>query len=492
MNRKSKTREKGLKGFLFWWLENKNNPKQFIVEAIIFIAIIASVTLTILELLFQEINLPWWVFQANNILTIIFVIEYIIRFYISTDFISDVRDKGVLYAIVNKFRWVLSPSALLDLIALFPIIRFFRIFRTLRILRLVKLFRFLRILKLKKLVESVSLFVRSFKDSYSFFIILLILTLIVIMVNSVGLFLAESQVNESETLGKNILYTLKQIGLVDIKPKTILGKIFATLTLLANMAFIGFCISIITSRMGEIMDNIKKGKYSKLTVEDHIILCGLSNSTKKVIEELSINKKYDSKKIILVTEKENPDINGVVYVNGDFSDIDVLNKVNIKKAILVVVFAESNKNETVKNIDMRTIMTVYNIEQENPNIHTIAEIINEKNAEIIKNRIKGDEIIFKETIDAHLIVNCIRHPSISPMVYDLLDLKGRNLKEKTLEKLNPKYKSGITFGELKKDYIENDMLIIGYIYTDDEGTKSKLAPMNNAFIKPEDRLIYIQ
>ena len=235
------------------------------------------------------------------------------------------------------------------------------------------------------------------------------------------------------------------------------------------------------------MDNIKTGKTGNLNIQDHIVLCGYTSSSKKVIEELLNNKRFYSKKIVLITEHGNPNLNGIIYVNGDYSDIDVLRQVNIKDAVLAVIFSEYKEHETIKNVDMRTVLTVYNIEQENPAVHTVAEIINEKNSEIIKEKIKGDEIIFKETIDAHLIVNCIRHPYISPMLYDLLNLDNRIIKEKRLKDLG--FTESATFKELKQYQIEKDIVIIGYIDTENTAF---LAPQNTTIIAADDRLIYVE
>ncbi|MGI5076084.1 hypothetical protein E4N71_11800 [Treponema vincentii] len=235
------------------------------------------------------------------------------------------------------------------------------------------------------------------------------------------------------------------------------------------------------------MDNIKTGKTGNLNIQDHIVLCGYTSSSKKVIEELLSNKRFYSKKIVLITEHGNPNLNGIIYVNGDYSDIDVLRQVNIKDAVLAVIFSEYKEHETIKNVDMRTVLTVYNIERENPAVHTVAEIINEKNSEIIKEKIKGDEIIFKETIDAHLIVNCIRHPYISPMLYDLLNLDNRIIKEKRLKDFG--FTESATFKELKQYQIEKAIVIIGYIDTENTAF---LAPQNTTIIAADDRLIYVE
>ncbi|WP_029410629.1 ion transporter [Treponema pedis] len=480
MNRTARERQKGIKGFLYWYLESEYNAKQIYSDIVILVIVLLSVTLTCFELYHQDKNLPAWIFQLDNVLTVFFIIEYAVRFYIATDFISDIKKTGFFSALFNKLEWIFSPSALLDLIALLPLIRFLRVLKAFRFLRFVKLLRFLRILKLRNFFSHISLLMRSLKESYFSFLILFAATFVIVILNSIGLFLAESSNSGEQSFFPHIVYTLKLIGFTDDKPATITGKIFASLTLFANIAFIGFFISIISSKMGEIMENIKKGKLGSLDIKDHIVLCGYTNSSKKVIEELLSNKKFCSKKIVLITEQENPDINGIIYVNGDYSDVEVLRKVNIKEAVLAVVFSESKEKETIKNVDMRTVLTVYNIEQENPAVHTIAEIINEKNAEIIQEKIKGDEIVFKETIDAHLIVNCIRHPYISPMLYDFLNLDGRILREEKLSYFG--FKGATTFKDLKQHQVDSDIVIIGYI---DSENHAYLAPKNSVCITPE-------
>lgn len=486
IDRSKLTRQKGIKGFLWWYLESENNSKTIFTDIIIFLTVLLSVSLTIFELVHQNRDLPLWIFQLDYALSIFFIIEYAMRFYISTDFIYDTKTKGFASAVKHKAAWIFSPSALLDLIALFPLIRFLRVLRAFRFLRFIKLLRLVRIVKLRSLFTHISLFVRSLRESSFSFLILFIATLLVVVLNSIGLFLAESKAGGMTSFFPSFVYMLKLIGFTDDRPTTILGKVFASLTLFANIAFIGFFISIISSKMGEIMDNVKKGKTGNLNIKDHIVLCGYTSSSKKVIEELVNNKKYCSKKIVLITEKENPDIGGIIYVNGDYSDIEMLRKVNIKDATLAVVFSESKKNETIKNVDMRTVLTVYNIEQENSAVHTIAEIINEKNAEIIQEKIKGDEIVFKETIDAHLIVNCIRHPFISSMLYNFLNLDGRILNEEKLSYFG--FNEPTTFKSLKQHQVESDIVIIGYI---DSRNNAYLAPQSDVRIEPSDRIIYI-
>ncbi len=227
------------------------------------------------------------------------------------------------------------------------------------------------------------------------------------------------------------------------------------------------------------------GKVGKLTLKGHIVLCGFTKSTEIVIEEM-LRRKGSKKKIILVTQKPNPDINGVIYVNGDFSDVKVLKMVNIKESSMCVVFAEHRKGDEPRTVDMRTTLTIFNIENTSSKVHTIAEIIDKDNAAIITERIKGDEIIYKETTDANLISTCIRHPHIGSMIYELVNIEGQVIKEKKSKDFGLKKKTEYVF--FKKHGIEKGVTFLGFI---DENNKSFLAPKNSEIVSLEDRLIYL-
>ena len=97
-------------------------------------------------------------------------------------------------------------------------------------------------------------------------------------------------------------------------------------------------------------------------------------------------------------------------------------------------------HDTIKDVDLRTVMTIFNIEKEAPNVHTIAEINDERNAEIIKDKIEGDEILYKELIDSKIISSCINHKHLSNMFYELFGTeKNKRLFETDLETVITSY-----------------------------------------------------
>ncbi len=133
---------------------------------------------------------------------------------------------------------------------------------------------------------------------------------------------------------------------------------------------------------------------------------------------------------------------------------------------------------------LRTVLTIFHIEKINPNVHTIAEIFEEENAEIIKDKIKGDEILYKEKVDAMMISN-ITHKNLTPMIYELLNHKnGQHFSETTLENLG--MPDNTLVKTLKLYFLENDKTFLGII---DENNQSILSPKNDMLVNNTMRLI---
>ena len=105
MDRTAKTRQRGLKGFLYWNLESRYNPKAVYIDIAFLLIISISVFFTFLELYNQDKNLPDWIFKTDTTLNVLFVLEYVICFYISTDFIADIKKGSFFYAVFKKCKW---------------------------------------------------------------------------------------------------------------------------------------------------------------------------------------------------------------------------------------------------------------------------------------------------------------------------------------------------------------------------------------------------
>ncbi len=219
----------------------------------------------------------------------------------------------------------------------------------------------------------------------------------------------------------------------------------------------------------------------------HIIFFGFTDSAEAALKEMEAE--IEDRGVIILSQNEVPRIPGVKHLPLDYLIVDNLRnkEVGIKDCSVCVIFAEFKKGETLRIVDMHTVLTVYNIRKENPHIQIIAEIIDRENTTII-NDLKCNDIIFKEIVDFNLITGCVLHPNISPIIYDLLTVRGKQLKQTTLDEIGLSAQE-VTYRDIRLHGLEQDVTYLGYISDTDD---IKLMPANSEIIRPDYRLVYIE
>ncbi|WP_430907039.1 ion transporter [Maribacter sp. 2-571] len=474
-----------MKKFLRYWFIDEENPKKYLLDILIALMILISIAL----IFFQNKNgdFPKSLQFLDVLVLFFFITEYCIRFYICSDFRKDVRIKGIGFALKQKLRWMALSSSMIDLLAILPSLGFFRGFRALRFFRFLRLFRLIKAFKTFREIDKLNIILQGMKEHNRLFYIFFTATLFILLILSFGLYSAEHHGEQGNfsTFSSSFWYSLELIELADTTPKTILGKILSAILLVFNMAVFGFFISIILNKITQVMNAIASGKISNLNIKNHIVICGYSKSSEKVIKDLLKDKKHCNK-VVLVTKKPVEDKDGLIYVNADYTDFNTLKLVKIKRAKFAIIFAEFNEHDTIRDVDLRTVMTIFHIEKEAPDIHTIAEINDEVNATIIKDKIKGDEILYKEMIDAKIITTCISNPNITDMFYELFGDTKERIKSVRLSELGMNRPSIIK--NVKLHFIERNETLLGVI---DKTNASTLSPRNDMMVDDSYRLIYL-
>ena len=218
-----------------------------------------------------------------------------------------------------------------------------------------------------------------------------------------------------------------------------------------------------------------------------ILFCGFNPSARAALEELT--DECASRGITILSRNNVPDFPGVKHLSIDYLDIDNLRhkKVGLKNCSVCVVFAESRGGESSRTIDMHTVLTVYNIKTEHPNAHVIAEIQDQENMAIISD-LFCEDVIYKEAIDYNLIVSCILHPHISPIIYDLLQVRGKKIKETSIAEIGLNG-AEVTFRDVRLKGLDMDITFLGVISS--QGNP-ELMPANDAVIPSDCRLVYIE
>lgn len=197
--------------------------KKIIYEVFTCILAIISVILSIYD--FNN-GLPSAMSHLDDIIGIIFVLDYSVRLFMSTSKIQFVKEN------------------ILDLIAILPFNSALRIFRTF------KFFKLLKITKLLKATRFISLLSRLYKKARCFlntngFKYMIVTSIILVLTGGALISLTENM-----TLQDGIWWafvTTTTVGYGDITPTTYCGRMIAMVLMLVGIGLIGSVTSTLTS-----------------------------------------------------------------------------------------------------------------------------------------------------------------------------------------------------------------------------------------------------
>jgi len=216
----------------------------FIITLIV-LNVIAVMLETIEHLHLQyRIYFDWF----DRISVYIFTIEYVLRVWSCT---HDPRYKG---SVKGRIKYMLTPGALIDLLAFFPYYILAIADIDLRTLRLLRLIRFFRLFRLTAYTRSAKLIFNIFKTRKNDLILSFILILFLIIIASCALYFTEHlhPINKKHftsipaTLWWAVV-TLTTTGYGDMYPMTVLGKIIAGIIMLCGVAFFALPAGIIVA-----------------------------------------------------------------------------------------------------------------------------------------------------------------------------------------------------------------------------------------------------
>jgi len=195
----------------------------------------------------------------DKISIFIFTIEYILRVWSCT---HDPRYKG---SIKGRIKYMLTPGALIDLLAFLP--SYFHAFLNfdLRILRLLRFMRFFRLFRLTAYTRSAQMIFNVFRSRVNELLLSFIMVLFLIVIASCLLFFAEhnAQPDSFSSIPATMWWavvTLTTTGYGDMYPITTVGRILAGTIMLTGVALFALPAGIITVGFLEEFRSIKKYK----------------------------------------------------------------------------------------------------------------------------------------------------------------------------------------------------------------------------------------
>lgn len=226
-----------------------------LILALIFLNI-AAVILESVDVFAQSFHLAFEVFEIFSV--VVFTLEYLARLW------SCVENPRYKKPVQGRLRFILTPLALIDLIAVLPFYLSFLQF-DLRVIRLLRLFRIFRLAKLTRYSSSVRLFGRIFKDKKEELLLTFMLMVGLIVLVSSLMYYAEHEAQPDKfpdipsTMWWSVV-TLTTVGYGDIYPITTLGKVFAGISAILGIGMFALPTGILGASFVEEIQKQKAGR----------------------------------------------------------------------------------------------------------------------------------------------------------------------------------------------------------------------------------------
>jgi len=377
------------KTFFYNLLQNDKYKYKKYVDIFMITLIFISVAILI-----REVKHPvggFLLFFSNYIISIIFLIEYILRLWVDSSVSAiiveraehdtflgrDVKlSKALSKAISVKIQYILSFYAIIDILAILPF------FHELRLLRLFILFRVFKLFRYAKSFQTLAgvLATKRFE-----FITLALFAFMVIFISAILIYAMEANNSASpiHTLFDAIYWsivTISTVGYGDITPITQEGRVVAIIVIVTGIAVLAFSTSLVVSAFTEKIDEIKEIKtvddVSKL--QEFYLICGYQDIAHEVAQKLTRH----GNTVIVIDDDENAisrakkdSLIALAYSPGSVKSYAKLH-LDISKHVKAVLCLYE---DDVKNV--YTSLTVRSISKDVPVLSLLMEENNRKKLE---------------------------------------------------------------------------------------------------------------
>ncbi len=270
---------------------NEDDKASVYTDIFLITLIILNIIAVILETvdsIYANYKYHFLIFERTS--TFIFLIEYILRVWVS---IEDVSRQKTLSKFMIRIKYISSWPAIIDLLAvlsgLLPMI--FEIdLRILRALRMLRLLKFSRYFKVMNLLLGV------LKEERQSFLAAMFLLTIAMLIASTGIYIFEkdAQPDKFGSIPEAMWWavaTLTTVGYGDVTPITAMGKIFGALITIIGIGTVALPSGILASGFSDQLKRRKNTYESELSLalQDGIITKKERDKLEKIAEDMNLS-----------------------------------------------------------------------------------------------------------------------------------------------------------------------------------------------------------
>ncbi len=400
--------------FFYNLLENDNYRYKKYFDYFMILLIFISVFVLIREVK-HHIN-DYLLFFNNYIISFIFLVEYLLRVWISSSISKTIIEqeeydtllgrefqlqKALKKIVHQKLAYMLTPKAIVDLLAVMPF------FHELRLLRLFVLFR---VFKLFRYTKSFTGLVSVLASKKFEFLTLFMFTSIVVFISSVLIYVIEANNPDSnihhffDALYWSVV-TLSTVGFGDITPVSNEGRFVTIFIIISGVGVLSFFTSLIVSAFSERLDEFKEAKVIEKAqkFKKFYLICGYESIAKEVAKKFV---KKDRNLIVIdsnskhIYEAKKDGLTALHLSPGSIESYEKL-QIDFQKQVELVLCLHHD--------DVENVYAALTIRSLNKDVKILSLLMNDVNRKKLEFA-KVDEIIYPQELIGMITKELIGQP----------------------------------------------------------------------------------
>ena len=278
------------------------------VDAFLIILIMANVGAVICE----SVDVWYYSYQQyfawfEDFSLLVFTVEYLLRLWCIVE--ENPEDHSLKENLKERWEWIKSPGALIDLIAIAPAFINFFVNIDLRFLRILRLFRLLKLTRYFVAMRILLVVISKEKDSFKAVLFILI---IMIVTAASGIYLVENQAqpDEFESIPKSMWWavvTLTTVGYGDVIPVTTTGKILGAVITILGVGLAALPAGILASGLASELEQRREElehRFKELLLNEDIDLKQNALKIDALRREVGLNKSEASEIVTQVLREQ--------------------------------------------------------------------------------------------------------------------------------------------------------------------------------------------
>jgi voltage-gated potassium channel len=497
---KNSIRYKNLKHFFYNLLENPNSRYNGYVAFFIISMVLLSVFFLIHEIDHEITQLSK---ILEQIILIIFTIEYVLRFWLSSnshEIILKHYEKAkylntpfpVVLALKEAFqaklRYMITPMAIIDLLAILPSYETFRFLRIFMVFRLLKLFRHFQSIKV-----FITILSRKRFELYTLGIFLGFL----IFIGSIVSYLFESHAEGGQI--KNLfdglywtIVTLSTVGYGDIAPHSTGGRMVAIVLIFGGIGVLSFFTSIMVSGFSEEIKHLRENRtYTEIKrFNNFIIICGFGRVGQHIAKQLTKDK---ISFVVIDSQQENIDKAEDLKYTAIYADAS-------KNGVLAMAGINSGASSIlcVTDDDVMNVYVTLTARHLNPDINIITRSNNIENVKKLY-QAGASNVIRPFEIAGMVAAEYVGQPVAFEAILGIINAE----KDIVMETLSVELGSNLESTEIAAiNFLERKLILLGVVSANPEHWIHKnsyeiknqhfyFSPPNHFILQPGDLLVVL-